>query len=401
VSHIQLDWPTEGAEWLGRVGTCLGESGSIAWTARSYSGTRSHPGIIFVPLREATCLWVVSRPKGLRAEVWGMGDRPDRAAVERWQQALNCGYERLRNSPVFEWTSVISNYWDGSLGDMHQRLAEDAQVGSLNLACSPEQYYEEIRIPGSVRSGPFLHLTWPIIVRGSSRGEDDWSIDAPARWAVRTLCIVLSIGWDSCWILLDYPNAGEGHSNPQVLRRSSIERGKAGPLAEWNDEHCALVKVLPWFDEAMERLAAQPKLMSAALIYYEGILISREHPSVALVCYTAAIEAIAGMHETLPTCPTCHSITGSTSRFRRALQRVLSDEDAKDLSESYSKRSKTVHAGLLHGKEVAFQSHPQRFHLPENEGTFGFQQRSLQQACRDLLLQELSGYTTAEESHRA
>jgi hypothetical protein len=99
----------------------------------------------------------------------------------------------------------------------------------------------------------------------------------------------------------------------------------------------------------VERVNKTPRVAAALDAFLEGAHVMQRHPSLAAVAFTASVETIAtGMYK-LQTCPDCGRISGLRSAFKAALRLVVDGEKAAFLDSVYSARSKTVHAGRLHG----------------------------------------------------
>jgi hypothetical protein len=76
------------------------------------------------------------------------------------------------------------------------------------------------------------------------------------------------------------------------------------------------------------------------------------HPSLAAVSFVASVETIAGKLFKFERCKQCANRRGLGAGFKAALRKVLSEEKAAALDHVYGARSKTVHAGKLHGGEA-------------------------------------------------
>jgi hypothetical protein len=117
------------------------------------------------------------------------------------------------------------------------------------------------------------------------------------------------------------------------------------------------VTVPDWLGQAEQAVVGNPKLLeSALLMHHEGLLLGRDHASLSLVCFVAAIETVAQISRKPERRPECKSVLGSAQRFRDAIRTVLDAEEATALEDAYSKRSKTVHQGTLYGAEVRMNS---------------------------------------------
>lgn len=60
----------------------------------------------------------------------------------------------------------------------------------------------------------------------------------------------------------------------------------------------------------------------------QGVAIQDWHPSFALLAYVASIETIGEKLSKPKRCPQCNQVLGSMSRFRQALVKVRSDDEA-------------------------------------------------------------------------
>jgi len=375
-SGLDLNWVLEGGQWLTYVVECLAEQrgSSASWTGKSQGGSKARPGRLICPYAEPTCLWVVSPSSTeLRAEVWGMGPK-ELSAASHWAEALRQAHERLRHPKLIQWYATVVNHSDESLGDVHQRLRTDSSISNLRLTRSTVR--PEYRLH-SRAAEPYLYRdTYPLIVEGSSPGTDDLDIRDHAQSTLHSLCVLLSVVWDSCWVPLDLPSA----AGPQERE----ETAGSGPAS--------IVEVEPWFSTAFEALSMQSSLRNAGQMFYEGLLLSDQHASLAVVCFTSTIEALAEMRQKdpLPHCESCNAIRGSTQRFRETVGLVSDDSDADRIVGAYAKRSRTVHSGHLHGHEIAF-NFKTTFHLADNPGEFTFLQMALRRACRRLLLLAMAG----------
>jgi hypothetical protein len=83
---------------------------------------------------------------------------------------------------------------------------------------------------------------------------------------------------------------------------------------------------------------------NALTAYYEGLLVEDSHPSLALLAFVAAIEAVG---------KELHPSARPTERFQRALRLVATEPEADVLRRAYAARSETVHEAAIHGREAA------------------------------------------------
>jgi hypothetical protein len=134
---------------------------------------------------------------------------------------------------------------------------------------------------------------------------------------------------------------------------------------------------------AMQLLAQDPWLGNAVSAFHEGMLLYKDHPSVALLAFVASCEAIGhrlGLH------------AKPGQRVRAALSTVLTEGETAELWEAYAHRNYTAHEGRLHGDELSFGLSRTTFLSSENPGmqfTLGLL-RSFRNATRDVLLRALN-----------
>jgi hypothetical protein len=96
-------------------------------------------------------------------------------------------------------------------------------------------------------------------------------------------------------------------------------------------------------------------LRGALLMFHEGLLLRDEHPSMALVAFVAAIEAVGQIENPPdPPCSQCGFKKGAHRAFKSALKRAgFEGQWLRVADKTYGDfRSPTVHSAVLHGYEV-------------------------------------------------
>lgn len=224
-------------------------------------------------------------------------------------------------------------------------MAEPTVLGELTLRPPDTTYATWLpsRHPPSLTSQRG-YAAAPTIVEGVSRGYNWDSSMVAAAALLHRLCCLLTLAWDVPWRLMDGPAPiGPGqYQIPNPL--DPIESG--APSAPDPT-------VLPdWMEAAWAATGADPLLMSAVASYREAMLLRTDHPSMALIGFVAAVEAVAGRAFKVDRCPVCNQVRGSTRRFKAALTLVRPPEEVKRLSDVYEPRSRTAHEGRLHGHEA-------------------------------------------------
>jgi hypothetical protein len=131
-----------------------------------------------------------------------------------------------------------------------------------------------------------------------------------------------------------------------------------GPSRGW--EEPAHVYKLPV--DAPDLWAAAANLTSedadsfwhALASYRTAWMLRHEHPSFGFVALVTAIEALVDEND-LSSCTSCGQIGGLGRAFRNVIttETGISDELLKPITNrAYDRRSKTLHTGLLHGREI-------------------------------------------------
>jgi hypothetical protein len=111
---------------------------------------------------------------------------------------------------------------------------------------------------------------------------------------------------------------------------------------------------------------------------------------MSLVAFISATEAVANRLFKEERCRTCEAQTGVAERFRQAVRLVLPDDEARAVGAAYNPRSRTVHAGRLHGHEPT----PGRLFGGFSDPAADFEYEmvlGLRRASAALLYQALSG----------
>jgi hypothetical protein len=239
-----------------------------------------------------------------------------------------------------------------------------------------------------------VHTTALIQIDGETSCYS-WQADGQAETQrrLRMLTAIVSLAWDMPWCVRDGPFDQVG----------TTWAGAAGPVSgynyKWSADEPAMTpppaKLPDWVAGVEARLLAEAQhdsaLHRALLMHHEGLLVSRDHPSLALLAFVASIETVAAMTEKLERCPTCNAVRGSTARFKRAARSVIPGDEADRLVSTYDKRSRTVHDGYLHGRESTGGGWGQMsLYLPAKALEFEFGTVSIaQKASRALLWRTL------------
>ncbi len=347
-------------------------------------------------------LWVISQPdiKGqntsepgaLHLYVAGQSVDAD-ADADIWRQGVAAALAHMGSRLAVDWVAIIAQALPSGLLN-GQRLSETTTSAGIEFSILNGGIAEDMSVAMpevGLMTSQFVH--WPIQVRGSTAcftWMNDGDVITMQR--LRTVTALLSLWWDRCWVLREGPRKsgvtfadarGKLMGNAwQPVSTDDIRSTAGAPIA-----------VPGWLESAEGVLKTKRLLRDALLMHHEGLALRRDHPSMALVCFTAAIEAVAQVNKKPEKCPECGSTLSSRARFDEAVQSVLSAEQSSYLSDAYGTRGRsgTVHLSRLHGIEVQANSSG-RMSLFVTDAPFHFTHGTVavaQDASRSLLLREL------------
>ena len=400
---LDIDWRQEGDEWLHHVWVALDEEVDIIGHGASPQQPSPEfplPHLVFVPTSNQlkSRLRLVPLERGLLVVISGT-DSPESAdprQIQPWVTAIDKATARIgRDHQSFEWSAII-----GPLSGMessHIVLASEANVSALRLYPAEHHLTEHVESPAQ----PSLFSrtsswSWPIVVEGESIGYNWHTAAAAGTREVHRLAALLSLAWDGCWIIRQAPTMrSEDGRRLETPTRPWWDASLENEPAQDDDALGFERQPLPdWLAQAWEMLDDDPTLEDALLVHHEGRALQQQgHDSFAMIAFVSSIETIGAKLGEMERCECCGTITGSTERFRRALALVIDDEEErKALARmAYGRRSKTAHAGQLHGTEAApgtLVSGASFF--SQNAGTqFMMNVFAVRKASRDLLLRIL------------
>jgi hypothetical protein len=327
-------------------------------------------------------LWL--RPVSSEVHVFAQGEsgEPDGQSLQSVKDVLASIADGMGAQTSYSWQAVIGEPAE-RVGGMEFELAAAFDVGGLHVESSGVEMAEPSTHRGSLSSFS-ENKSVPLVVSGLSTGAT-W--DAASREGARQLhhlCGLLSVVWETPVVVREYMRPGESGSATVLSRVGWFREIPGMPHIEPTRQRVSAPDGLQARWDALQR----SRSISQALdVYSEGVSIQEQHPSLAAVAFTACVEALVATVESLPRCPHCNVVTGSTQRFRRGLRLVLNEAEAQELDSIYNRRSRTVHDGRLHGDEVlpGFA----RFPAWAERGQEEFRVRTVEQlrrAARSLLI---------------
>ena len=246
----------------------------------------------------------------------------------------------------FHWNAVIGpspgmeqgNHW----------LEGPTTVALLQLRPGGDVFPEYRDPPIPSLTGRNIFWSWPIIVDGESKAYDREVAVKSAVVKLHKLCGLLSLAWDRCWIVRQFPNIAEPGT-------ATIQKPDSPDVNDTQIDRSP-VSIPLWMETAWKSVDNDGVLMSALNGFYEGLKLQHHHPSFALVSYVASIETLGSKLHDLKSCAACNGTTGSLERFRQAMRLVVPAEaDVKRLAKiAYERRSQTSHQARLYGTEPHF-----------------------------------------------
>ncbi|WP_141765298.1 hypothetical protein [Streptomyces malaysiensis] len=340
--------------------------------------------------RELPRLWVINLSGALLLSLAGKEQQTEED-IDAWRQAIVSGISRMGSRDDFTWTAILSQKQSNPYRLDGQRLSKSSTTGTLNFnllgPCISED--SPVAMPGSgIVATEYVH--WPIKICGSTPCYSwDGDGDTLTLQRLRRIAGILSLWWDNPWTIR------EGPRSPEIQHGAGRDAlmGKGWrPVTDNELSNTGRPISIPeWLETVERRVSDSNRLTAAILIHHEGLQLTRDHSSMALVCFIAAIEATAQVNKKPTRCPKCKMVTGSTQRFKEAVQSVLGDERAATLSDAYSKRSLTVHQGRLHGTELRANSFGgMSLFMPDSLFNFtAATVKTAQEASRLLLLKKI------------
>jgi len=233
--------------------------------------------------------------------------------------------------------------------DKTRQLASPMRLGPIALRNGERRFVERTRAEPRVLDGWIEHESWPVFVEGSSGANIRLEFDTDAATHVRRAAMLVSLAWQEPWHVRSQPIPTKSRA-PTVPESDPVPRPFTPAPVELDPKPTPLPE---WLPAAWSHLETNKSTGRALLMWHEGFLIEPFHPSLALLAYAAAVEAISNSSWADKVNPTAPS--GATARFKSTIRLVadnLVSAEVLDQLNWYSRRSATVHGGLMHGHEL-------------------------------------------------
>lgn len=352
VGRYLVNFGEQGDEWMSRLGSEIASRvAGVQVAGHKYDQTTTPFVLITMSTADKTVdesLLLLDTGTDLVVFLAG-NNGPNGDRLERFREAAEVATARLGDEgDEHNWTAIIGHPAE-RVGGTEIRLESDVQVGPFLLESTGTIFKE----PGSLQTPSYagwtIHASVPIRVHGVNRGFSWPAASLRAARDLRLLSALLSVAWRTTLIVRESPapldwgvRTVPDHS-PWFADSVSIDAA---------DLPGHVVESSSWLSDAWSRASSEDYLQAVLDIYLEGASAETFHPSLAAVAYTACVETLAGRLYKLERCETCRSPIGNARSFRAAIRLVLPEQDAGILDAVYGARSKTVHAGRLHGDET-------------------------------------------------
>ncbi|MFF1484366.1 hypothetical protein ACIGZH_21120 [Streptomyces sp. NPDC058319] len=313
-------------------------------------------------------------------------ERTDETLVSAFRSALKTATEEVcKPAKSHKWSAIIGEAPSVFQGNP-QQISGSFSLDGLKLSSTERLFWQPGVSASPTMSSMQLHSSIPILVRGTSVGYD-WAHNAKRDAAEKLGLLVafLSVVWNL------HIDVTEG---PVPLALGEVRLPDRHPgLGEFNilpvleASTVGNLTVPEWLSGAWLMTRRRSKIKSSVSMYMEGLRVEDRHPSLALVAYVAAVEAVSLMLFEEKRCKECCNHLDVGNKFLETLKLVTAGPDFELLRLIYGDRSKTVHQGKLHGTELALGDFS--FGVLSDDSSIFFKLNSLgivKRAARKLLV---------------
>ncbi|WP_439381051.1 hypothetical protein [Amycolatopsis lexingtonensis] len=350
-ASLTIDWSAQGDEWLYRFSRALAET-SVSVTGHLYDAT-TEP-FLRINLQggnnAGTVVLLAFTTDSVFVMLAGESETDENFVGVVTKAAEHAAATLGDEGEEIPWTAIIGPGPERISGGT-SRLTAEVSIGSMKLASTDQVLIEPDLTQQRSLTSWGIQRSIPIRVSGSSRGYNWTAASVRATRDLHTLCGLLSVVTDETVVVREAPasTAWGERPVPESLpwyQPSSVD-------TDTLDLSTATALALPEkLDSAWSRVRQEPVLLAALDTYLEGIQAAPRHPSLAVVSFVASVETVASKLFKFERCKGCKNRLGLGAAFKASLRKVVSEEEAAALDSVYSARSKTVHAGRLHGGET-------------------------------------------------
>lgn len=208
------------------------------------------------------------------------------------------------------------------------------EIDGWTLRPGERRLREFVRSEPHSLAGVVEFESWPIIVEGR---DPTSSFDPGVHERLHQLVCLLALAWDEPWQL---------RSSPWPIASLPPEVPESWPFPLGHDDFDAGPRAEPhplpqMIGDHWPTLGSRGPVRRACSVWHQALLAQELHPSLALVAYLAALDALADKS------------LGSRRRVLLVAEEFGTEEQHAQLRRLYKQRSATVHDGVL-GLETTF-----------------------------------------------
>ena len=270
-----------------------------------------------------------------------------------WNDAITYAAEHYKSSiQKFRWTAALTQVGDSEYIGPHgtSKVSIDDLVTFESL---PRAYTMRKPTGRAIPNGYNIYSVYPLVIKGVDEGYDWFQLQYSIAEKVNILSSLLSVGWGSTWTLLSSPNRGDNIHLPDGEAMFGPEQ-----LGRTIRQEVEIVSMeLPdWIETAYRYVGDNIEAKNALAMYNQGILVEYEHPTLALLAYTASLETI-GVLLAKGEGATKKEIQRlrKKERFTKAVTFAVTDEElVKKVVGMYKTRGDSAHEAVLFGDESGY-----------------------------------------------
>jgi hypothetical protein len=403
IHEVKFNFSQHGSAWLSHFAEALTATGSqIEFSHVQLDSTVNGSQFHLKANNQNLSSVLLARESGDKVIFEAVSRMPlDRQVVETLRDVVLKSVKSAKQTTQhFRWSGLLSQV-PQSIGEDPTFLKGSLTIGDLTLEAVENVFYD------AVPSSPIGHVlgstyrvnqSIPIRVKGHTPASSWDNASADVTRTLRTLCGLLALAWPQTYELADSPMPlSSGERQGRSTRAGvTLQDQSAHKPVDW------IAHPIPeWLTSAWNKLNASPQLRAAVDAFLEARYLQERHQSMALVAYTASIEAIAKQLYEPKRCDNCKSVLGLAESYRSAIREVLPDQQARELARLYGRRSKTVHEGRLHGTESKPTFSMLDIFAGDYFSNFSTQLPQLARAARELIVRALTEELPPKRHHLA
>jgi hypothetical protein len=207
-------------------------------------------------------------------------------------------------------------------------LSPAIDLGEIHLRAGERQLVDYVRV---LDRGWMQSIAWPIVVEGPMSDANWPATERGASLTLHRLCCLLSLAWNEPWQVRESPRDVQ-HAGQALPDDASAPPNWGHGLLDEPQHGLRDEEPLPgWVQPMSSYLDQSPgahKVSAALSLWHQGILLTPEHPSFALVAFVASIEQASRVMPELSHLP---SDTKDGNRFWHAVALVAAPDQLSEL----------------------------------------------------------------------